>query len=44
MFDKMTPSDRMKLEHLTNLERKGFEVNKLKEAMLEQYKKKQSDM
>ena len=43
MLDKMTPQDRMKLEHLTNLERKGFEVNKLKEAMLEQFKKKQNE-
>jgi hypothetical protein len=40
IFDKMTPEERRKLEHLETLERKGFEVGKLKDEMVEAHKKK----
>lgn len=34
ILDKLQEDDRKKLEHLQKLERKGFDVSKLKERLL----------
>lgn len=44
MLDNMNADDRKKLDHLEMLERKGFDVEKLKENMLEGHKKKLNDI
>ena len=43
IFDRMPAPLRTKLEHLEILERKGFEVSKLKQQLIDQYKKKMDD-
>ena len=35
--DKLTEEDHLKLTHLENMERKGFDVTKIKEDLLEKY-------
>jgi len=38
--DRLRPAERQKLEHLDKLERRGFDVAALKDAVLEDTKKK----
>lgn len=35
IYDKLAPAEKSKLEHLDNMERKGFDVQKLRDALLE---------
>jgi len=41
--DQLRPAERQKLEHLDKLERRGFDVAALKDAVLEDTKKKRPD-
>ena len=35
IYDKLTPEEKKKLEHLENMERKGFDISKLRDELLE---------
>ena len=35
IYDRLSQKDREKLEHIEKLERKGFEIGKLREELLE---------
>jgi hypothetical protein len=41
IYDKLNAEDKRKLEHLEAMERKGFEVEKLKNSLLERVEKEE---
>jgi hypothetical protein len=43
-MDKLTPEERKKVEHLDNMERKGFDVQKLKQKVLGQTEEQKINM
>lgn len=38
IYDKLSDEDKKKLQHLENMERKGFDITKLREELLERVK------
>ena len=44
IMDKLTAEERMKIEHLDNMERKGFDVQKLKQKVLKQTEEQKINM